>query len=716
MEISGDLEYTARAFGQDANDAMRSDVLRGLVELITNSDDAYRGKSGPITIAIKPGPEDFKAILSVSDKAGGLDGELMKKSFVKLGAVNQAAPDGEGFGARGLFGRGAKDVAALGGARFVSIKDGKFTDLKIDLKTAKYAMNRVNDDATIADYQACLLNEGESGLTAEIFVSSANQMPTINSLIEKLQSNVQLRDLINRNTVKLVDPSGKETVLHGMEPVGEKLVDVAVDTGTQYSGIAHLVVYRMDSKVMSALSEYSQHGLVVAGRGAVYENSFLTLSGKAEAGWFCGRLDAPEIYDLSRSFDTEGASELNPFRVISRRRDGLERSHPYYRALASAIEKHLRPVFEEAAKSEGAAKREGETLKKKIESISQVLGSTLQQILNEDNSGELPGFAGWNGDNFQIAIIPPRRVMHVGDELTLSIRVPKGADTEKVALDIIGAGKALSFSSAISGLTWREHERLPVSTATVRVKAESLGQGFIRAVSENKTAKAGINVVLFSKESETVCKLFEFSPERYTSSPGKYRNLLLRAPIENTGEEVMLSYSGDQSDGPEKVVLKPSNSGNAAIAVLKVSVGHELGLIKVQAKLSGDVTEAEIEVKESSSGMIPKIDVVFAGNENPPRRVDTIPEDGKLVIKIYARHTSLSQIFGKHTGNGFENEDGESALATTAEIVASQLAIYAVEQDAAKNPIRYQDASSYFFRQQELVSRMVVAAQTGLLA
>lgn len=715
MEISGELEYTARAFGQDANEAMRSDVLRGLVELITNSDDAYRGKSGPITIAIKPGPEGFKAIISVSDKAGGLNGELMKKSFVKLGAVNEAAPEGEGFGARGLFGRGAKDVAVLGGARFVSIKDGKFTDLEIDPKTAKYAMSRVNDDASIADYQACLLSQGESGLTAEILVASANHMPTTNDLITKLQTNVQLRDLINRNTVKIVDPLGKETLLHGMEPVGEKVIDVVVDLGSQYSGKAHLVVYRMDSKVMSSLNEYSQHGLVVSGRGAVYENSFLTLSNKAEAGWFCGRLDAPEIYDLSRSFDTKGVSELNPLRVISRRRDGLERSHPYYRALAAATEKHLRPVFEEAAKSEGAAKREGETLKKKIESISQVLGSTLQQILNEDNAGELPGFADWDGDNFQMTIIPPKRVMNVGDEVTLSIRIPKGVDTEKIEFDIIEDVKTLAFTSPVKGLTWREHERLPVSTATLRVKAENLGQGFVRAVNENKTAMAEINILLFDKDRETFCKSLEFSPARYTSSPGKYRNLLLRAPIENTGEEVALSYSGDESDGPEKVVLKPSTSGKAAIAVIKVSVGDTLGLIKVQAKLNEDNAEAQIEVKESSSGMIPKIDVVFAGNENPPRRVDTIPEDGKLVIKIYARHTSLLQIFGKHTGNGFEYEEGESALATTAEIVASQLAIYAVEQDAARNPIRYQDASSYFFRQQELVSRMVVAVQAGLL-
>jgi hypothetical protein len=36
----GKLVYTTRGFLQDAQDAMRGDVLRALIELITNADDA----------------------------------------------------------------------------------------------------------------------------------------------------------------------------------------------------------------------------------------------------------------------------------------------------------------------------------------------------------------------------------------------------------------------------------------------------------------------------------------------------------------------------------------------------------------------------------------------------------------------------------------------------------------------------------------------------
>ena len=49
----GKLVYTTRAFLDEARDAMRGDVLRALIELITNADDAYNGKGGYTTLQIK---------------------------------------------------------------------------------------------------------------------------------------------------------------------------------------------------------------------------------------------------------------------------------------------------------------------------------------------------------------------------------------------------------------------------------------------------------------------------------------------------------------------------------------------------------------------------------------------------------------------------------------------------------------------------------------
>ena len=124
----GQLKYTQRGFQQDAEAAMKGDVMRALIELITNVDDAYDGKGdGQIEIVFNKSADPYKGVFIVRDKAGGLNGTRMEEAFTNLGDKNQKAV--AEMGTRGLFGRGAKDIAALGRARFLSIHKGKFSSL-----------------------------------------------------------------------------------------------------------------------------------------------------------------------------------------------------------------------------------------------------------------------------------------------------------------------------------------------------------------------------------------------------------------------------------------------------------------------------------------------------------------------------------------------------------------------------------------------------------
>jgi len=89
---NGQLVYTTRGFLQDAQDAMRGDVLRALIELITNADDAYNGKGGDIHIDVRVAEVPFEWIISIHDKAGGLSADGLKKAFSNLGDENQSLP------------------------------------------------------------------------------------------------------------------------------------------------------------------------------------------------------------------------------------------------------------------------------------------------------------------------------------------------------------------------------------------------------------------------------------------------------------------------------------------------------------------------------------------------------------------------------------------------------------------------------------------------
>jgi hypothetical protein len=713
IKKSGDLQYTARAFKQDSEDAMKGDVVRALIELITNADDAYNSKGGSIQIRLLKSESPYQVKISVHDKATGLDADGLEKAFARLGDLNQKFVGD--MGTRGLFGRGAKDVAALGKARFASIRAGKFSSLEIDPIKAKFNMEDIDESPTKSAYEECLLKVGESGLTAELFVSTIHRIPSATDMVTKLQSHVQLRDLLNRNDVFYFDERSKlEVKLNGLVPTGEKVVEQELII-PRFKHPVKIEIYRLPVKETSTLDEYSVHGLIVSGRGAAYENSFLHLSKRPEAGWFCGRLDAPEIHDLARSIDTEiTGSELNPTRIVSRQRDGLVQNHPYFRALMSEVEKVIKPLFDAMAEEEGAQRKEGEKLRKRFDALSQVLANTLQEILDEADAGELPTSSDDDGSNFSLSIIPPRRVIKIGETVSLTVRAPESFDLESIKF--ILSSESTSFEIVDTGkVTWIKHPRLPVMQRTIRVHATSRGTGVLSAASGDVRAECELISVAFEPVTEVEPDSLIFEPIHVKVAPTKAKNLILRGPLEYVGEVVEVESSISGLQVPSQVRLKSSKSGKSAEILIRALAGIDEGEAIVTARLSEQVTNCSVSIAESARNKNPKIKIEVVGNDNPPRRVDTLPEDGQLVIRIYGRHRSISKVLGKSTPNGFENETTPAAQASIVEIVAQQLSIYAVERDSEKNPDRYPDAPSIFFKQQEFIPRFIIALQSGLL-
>jgi hypothetical protein len=715
IKKSGELQYTARAFKQDAEDAMKGDVIRALIELITNADDAYNSNGGKIQIRFHKAPKPFQAVISVHDQATGLSAAGLETAFARLGDLNKKFVGD--MGTRGLFGRGAKDVAALGKARFSSIKHNKFSTLEINPVDATFGMENIDENPTDSSYAQCLLNPGQAGLTAQLFVNEIHRIPGPVDLVHKLQSHVQLRDLLNRNEVSYFDERNQtEIQLKGIEPTGEKLIDISLDI-PKYKHPIHLVLYKLPTKETSVLDEYSNHGLVISGRGAAYENSFLHLTRRPEAGWFCGKLDAPEIHDLARSIDIESeGNALNPTRIVSRQRDGLVQNHPYYRALAAELDKILKPLFDEMAKEEGSQRKESEKLRKKFDAISQVLANTLQEILNENDAGELPTESGDDGSNNTLIIIPPRRILKVGETVSLTIRAPQSMAYKdiEVLLESI-TGEFSIDPKAISKAKWENHPRLVCVQKNINVTALSKGLGKIIAHQAGSRAECELIAVHFEPVVEVEPLSIEFVPSSVKVAPGKGKNLLIKGPLQNVGENIKLFSDNAKLDLPDFVILKSSKSGKSAEVYVHTKAGNEEGVCIVSAALGEVVANCRVNIEESSKNKNPKIRIEVVGNENPPRRVDTLPEEGQLVIRIYGRHKSLTRILGRSTDAGFEFESSPEAQASIVEIVAQQLSNYAVERDAEKNPDRYLDAPSIFFRQQDFIPRFVIALQTGLL-
>jgi hypothetical protein len=566
-----------------------------------------------------------------------------------------------------------------------------------------------------AAYQECELKQGENGLTAQLFISAIHRIPSATEMVTKLQTHVQLRDLLNRNEVFYSDERSKlEVKLNGLLPSGMKVIDEVLKI-PKYNHPVKIEIYRLPAKDISTLDEYSLQGLVVSGRGAAYENSFLHLSKRPEAGWFCGRLDAPEIHDLARSIDTNNIeSDLNPTRIVSRQRDGLVRNHPYFRALGAEVEKILKPLFDAMAEEEGAQRKEGDKLRKRFDALSQVLANTLQEILDESDAGELPTSSDDDGSNFSLSIIPPRRVIKIGETVSLTVRAPESFDLQSIKFAL--TSESSSFEIIETGKpSWNKHPRLPVIQRTVRVFAKSRGTGILSASTGDVRAECELIAVAFEPVTEIEPESLIFDPVHVKVAPTKTKNLILRGPLEYVGDLIKVSSSTTNLEVPLQIKFKSSKSGKSAEALIRAVAGVTEAEATVTAKLENEITSCSVTIVESARNKNPKIKIEVVGNDNPPRRVDIIPEDGQLVIRIYGRHRSITKVLGKSTPSGFENETTPAAQASIVEIVAQQLASYAVERDSEKHPDRYQDASSIFVKQQDFIPRFIIALQSGLL-
>ena len=710
----GQLKYTQRGFQQDAEEAMKGDVMRALIELITNVDDAYDGKgNGYIEISYIKSTDPYKGVFIVRDKAGGLNGARMEEAFTNLGDKNQKAV--AEVGTRGLFGRGAKDIAALGRARFVSICDSKYSTLEINQR-GEYEMDFFDDPPTDEARVETGLSEVESGLTAELYLHERHRVPSASEMVEKLETNVQLRDLINRNEVTYYDERTKtKKRLEGLTPTGELVLDQTI-TVPNYKLPVRLSVYRLPTKELGSINGYSRHGIVVSGRGATYENTFLHLSNRPEVGWFCGRLEAPEIHDLSRAVDEEGGmDEYNPTRVISRSREGLVREHPYWRALCAAVEPHLKPLIEAVAEEEGAQRREGEKLRNRFNALSNTLANKLQELLDASDSGEIPTETGTE-DFFQdLTIIPPRRICKKGELFSLTVRAPEDMDLGPLQVSITSGTNVIEIIDIPDPSKWVQHERLPVISNTIRFKAASVGTAKVFATRGEVSAACEVTVIDFDPPVETIPESLLFDPDTVSVAPEKRKVLILRAPINFAGEQAYMTVAEGLLDVQSVVTLKPNASGTACEVRVVSVAGKTEGTDVISATVGSSVANVTVRITEAGHKRNPKLDFELSGRDNPPQRVTASIEEGRLMIRMYGKHRSLKSIFGSYKTDGFENENSPEASATISETLAQQLASYVVEREAEMHPERFSDAAMYFARQQQLVPDFVVALQAGLV-
>jgi hypothetical protein len=681
------VKYGSRGFAQDAANAMKGDIVRGLIELITNCDDAYeQGQDGKILIEFERRRRD-SSILVVRDRARGMSKATLVQVMGQVGSRTSGFEDGREV--RGNLGRGAKDLAAFGNVTFETVKDDRYS--KMVLEPNGTYDDLVEHRVTNEEREHLGIQRG-NGTVVTVEVGTRFRVPQTDRLIEKLSNHFQLRDINSdsKRDVVFVDVnSGSRSMVRFDRPIVEEVEALEAEVPGYEGAAVSIQVQKLSERGDSSTTDTSRpEGLLLKGSRAVYENTLFKYEANPAAHWFTGVVKCQYIDELARKYDDESEhdhehSSANPMPIISRSRDGLEKEHPFYQALAELVEGTLLPyVEEEERKARESGSRETTQLRRDFESLGRDLGQLIDSDLREIDEDGIPGGAGAEG-NPDIYLIPGSPVLYMNENKTVSVVVSISLGVDSITVELDPEGVVELIDSA----------EIPLAPHPRR-EDYLIGRIRLRPLIEDEetsmTIKAGTvelgALVQVHPERENPASdppiTFEFERQQFHLTVGKRRKLLLRAPV-----EVINAAGGTSvrvtSSGPGVAVLGSSISlvfdEEQVCFIGRVEVDpRQLGASeRLTAVLGGTLAECDV-VAGRFEGDGPSLHFELVDQEMGHFRAWVEDEAGGMKINILGANKALKRYLGP--GPDFPNQNTPQARAVIAEIIAGEAARLVVQR------------------------------------
>jgi hypothetical protein len=715
MAKQGVVTYTDRAFEQDADLAMGGDVIRGLVELITNCDDAYGSGDGKITVTLIHSEHDPLAI-SVSDNGPGLSPQGLQDCFTELGGKKSGFHKGDDV--RGLFGRGAKDTAAFGRTRFESIKDGTYGILELNRNGT---WNSDEHAATQEDFAQLEISENDSGLVATMLIEkNPHTVPNFNRLSDHLERHVQLRKLNGIREVivreRRPDKPLKSKVVRWTPPSGTVVFSDEIKI-PGFDTTATVELLKLASPSEGVCSVYSKHGIEIRGKRAVYTNSLFGSTGP-ETLWIHGSITCLGIDDLLRSYDEESNNdELNPTRLIRRDRNGLSEDHPFTIALNKAVLGVLDPILSDLKPKTDTATG-GEKLKKDLERASNALSALIRNDLANIDEPEGPG-----GDrphpSAPIIIIPPRVGVRVGKRRTMTVLVSKKKISNPETLIVTSSNSSIVTVEQLG--EFKDHASFEeTSISNFRIDATAFGNVVITVTDSvtSSSSSAEIRVHDDDGPDEEPPETLEWSNAKMSVSLGKERSVTLSAPIEMapTGQLVCeVSIEGNGIELLDHRIELRANSKGWLTGTCKIVGRKADSIARITATDGKNDAIGEIRVARPSGFDGLGIEVKVVDQFQGRLRGSMIETDTGNRIEVYAKHPALTTLIGVPDSEGsFANEENLEVRLILTEIISSTIADWLVGKEAEKYAAELKDAASVLARRNFLVDRYITPLQRAL--
>ncbi len=713
----GQIVITGRAFAQDAESAMKGEIIRGLVELITNSDDAYGECDGDITVEIIRNTEEPISVC-VRDAATGLSLDGLKKCFGVAGAKTGLAHQGEV--GRGLFGRGAKDTASFGRTRFEAIKNGSYSTFEL-LRDGSWTSDSAQ--ATETNYEELCIPSGQDGLSATIFIEKAGlNVRRTPQIVEQLANHIQLRRLTEKRMVsihEIVDGSrGPSQVAVWENPNSDHLGEYKLDLDG-YPGIkATLNLHKLKTPSETIVNEYSDSGIEIRGKRTNYDNTFFGETSN-ETSWIRGTLDCSYIDELVLDYEkTQGNDPLNPTQIISRDRDGIDLEHPFIKAMTSAVLLILNPILEElkpAQDESGGSTELRQDLSKLGKDLSKLLKADLDDIEDDDESrgGTSPTHAN------PLILIPPYIKMPLGGKRSISLLSQDSSFSEGLSLAVEKVSTTPSGIVEVRSVSHTVPHSIydGISNTIIRIESLQLGVTTL-TVTDHQTGfstSAEIHVHEPNPQEEEPPETLEWKNASMSVTVEKTRSLLLKAPIELApGGQLpcRISLDGDGCALEDDVIelVQTDKGWLEGRCRIRGLVANQKCTITAHGAGTDAIGTIKVSIPSGIGGLGTEIKILDQSHGKSRGRVQST--DTGYLIEIYGRHPGLDKLLGRKKADGsFQNEKEHHTRIALSEALASVIADWLLGKEANKYPQDFTDVDSMLAHRNKNTARYLPIIQ-----
>ena len=725
-----DYEIGPQAAQDRAKHFMGGTILRGIVELLTNSDAAYarlgsdqQRKHRSISITVNHVDRYFE----IKDRAEGMSPETVEEKFTKGGATSAA-------GHRGYFGLGAKDCAVFGSLELYTIdKDGNYST--VDIPGNFQDCKGDHRKATTEDYKKIHgENRQRSGTAIRINIDSQKlggaRIPRFETLARDLRTHYALRSPIRRNKVHLTVVTGKKSNTEQLVYPGfpwennhkaRQIADTELKVPNYPDSHPRLVLHKLEEPIDGDPKDETFEGFILVGSGDIADYGF-TLAGlenQTHAKRLVGRLDDMYIQKLLDDYRTEGASEMNPSSAISQdrrhRNGGLEDSHPY----AAALIKALRPVLQKALEDMQAESKEAERagISEALEAANRDAGRFLSNMFDAGGPGSEPKPL---GEGFYF--LPATRDLRRNDPgwTSISIYSIGGGviEGEEVRLHL-GSPEVCELESNVVKLV-KMRNRTNGCRALVRLRAGSEpGTTALLASVNGSSAEATVRVV----DNPPPQTRFTFERSRYSVKPSKRRKVGVLVPENLIEEGAVNSVSirlGDSRGGivlrgsPERNVLECSFDGERIAYVVTFELeGRRIG---ASAELTATLRDLQAEAVITVGGGSVEVYIDDVTKPPPEQRSKVYevalpcakPEHlNETCLHVFTRHPRIEPYLGEPTedDNIFWNlNDSPGFRAMCADSIAEAAAEFKIMSSMpTQEEMPPQDLFNLFWKEKKTV-------------